>query len=169
MADVIAETAVDVCELWLERCREALRACESEPITAAFVAAGAVAWDECCGTLIAAPERIYRTADFPNEGQSADFCETGSLVVNVLILLLRCVPSVDDRGNPPTADALNASYQRAIRDGAIVWDAVTGDLPEGWERANVSQTFTPDEGGCIGVETRFTIGLPQEGWCPCPE
>lgn len=166
--DVAVESAADVCELWLSRCSEALAACNADEITTSYVAAGAAAWDDCCGTLIAAPERVYRTVTFPLEGQSNDPCETAELAVDVVILLLRCVPTIDDKGRVPGQDKLIDAYQRILGDAATIWNAVRGELPEGWLRANISQTFVGAEGGCIGVETRFTIGLPQEDWCPCP-
>lgn len=166
--DVVADSAIDVCDLWRERCKEALEDCGSEPITMSFVAAGLVSWDSCCGTLVAAPERVYRYAVWPVEGQTDDDCETGFLAVDVVVLLLRCIPTVDDRGNPPPVTAMKAAYDRVVLDAATIWNAVTGELPEGWVRASVSQQFVGDEGGCIGVETRFSIGLSQESWCPCP-
>lgn len=167
MSDVIAASQLDVCELWLQRAYDELAACPtSEPIEASYVAAGATAWDSCCGLLVAAPERTYRSPSFPIEGQSDDDCETAMLVVDVLVLLLRCVPTIDDFGNAPKPAELSAAFNAIINDAAIVWNAVTGELPEGWQRANVDQAFVGAEGGCIGVETRLTIGLPQSEWCP---
>ena len=169
MSDVLAASPLDVCELWLSRAGEALAACpDAEPITAAYVAAGAAAWDTCCGVLIAAPERVFRSAAFPNDYASTNECEAYQLAVDVVLLLLRCVPTIDDRGRAPKPKVLGDAYANVIRDAAIVWDALNGELPEGWERANVDQAFIGAQGGCIGVETRLTIGLPQDEWCPCP-
>ena len=170
VSDVIVATAADVCELWLARCRDALAACpESEPITASYVAAGAVAWDSCCGVLVAAPERVYRSGQFPIEGTTDYVCEDALLVVDVVVLLLRCVPVLDDRGNAPTPQAMNDAYVKVMNDAAIIWNVVTDDMPEGWERANVGQQFVGAQGGCIGVETRLSVGLAQQDWCPCGE
>lgn len=167
MPDAIAATAYDVCELWLARAHDALDQCAtSEPITATYVAAGAIAWDSCCGLLVAAPERVYRSASFPVEGTTDYVCESSFLVVDVVLLLLRCVPTIDDRGNAPAPAALGAAHQGVLTDAAVIWNVVTGELPEGWDRANLDQSFVGAEGGCIGVETRFTIGLPQSVWCP---
>lgn len=160
-------SAVEVCELWRARCLAALEACGTAPITMTYTAAGIITWDDCCGLLVAAPERVYRTVDFPVEGQSNDPCETGELAVDVIVVLMRCVPSVDDRGLAPKTPDLAAAYKAVIDDAATIWNAVTGPLPDGWQRASVAQQFVGDNGGCVGVETRFTIGLDQEGWCPC--
>jgi hypothetical protein len=165
--DVIAATAVDVCELWLTRVHDALDACDvSEPITAAYVAAGSIAWDSCCGLLVVAPERVYRSADFPIEGTTDYVCETAFLVVDLVVLLLRCVPTLDDRGIAPAPSVLNASYGSLLTDAAVIWNVVVDDLPEGWERSAVDQTFVGAAGGCVGVETRLSVGLPQSVWCP---
>jgi hypothetical protein len=169
--DVVATTAAAVCELWLTRVGGALAACpESEPIDAAFVAAGTIAWDSCCGFLVVAPERVYRSAVFPIEGTTDYVCETSFIVVDVIVLLLRCVPVIDDRGKAPEPAALSAAYHAVLNDAAVIWNTVVDELPEGWERANVDQAFVGAQGGCVGVETRMTIGLPQDVWCPdCEE
>lgn len=169
MSDVIANTATDVCELWLSRVQTALEACGSE-ITVSYVAAGLVAWDSCCGVLVAAPERVYRSAQFPIEGTTDYECETAFLVVDVAVLLLRCISTLDDRGNPPPVATLSAEYQAILDDAAVIWNVVTGELPEGWQRSNVDQQFVGAQGGCVGVETRLSVGLAQSDWCPeCTE
>lgn len=163
--DVLARTAVDVCELWLSRSLTALEDAGAEEIAVSYVAAGAISWDSCCGVLVAAPERIYRAASFPSEGTDEYECETFQLVVDVVLLLLRCVPTIDNAGRAPSPAAISAAYDDVLSDAAVIWNTVNGPLPEGWLRANVDQAFIGAEGGCIGVETRLTIGLPQDAWC----
>jgi hypothetical protein len=164
VADLLAATAAGVAGVLLELTSTALTDCGSDPVEQ-YVAAGAIAWDNCCGMLVAAPERIYRTGIFPEEGSTDVICETGELTCDMLVLLLRCVPVLDDRGQAPTTAAMNQAYTAILRDAAIIWNALTSNLPEGWMRANVNQLFLGAEGGCIGCETRLTIGLPQEDWC----
>ena len=169
MPDLVATTPYAVCEVYLDRILAALVACDRPPITEHYVAAGAVAWDSCCGLLVVAPERVFRSAQFPAEGTTDYVCETSLLVVDIVVLLLRCVPTVDDRGMPPTPDAMDAAYADALTDAAIIWNELVGEKPEGWDRANVDQTFSGATGGCIGVETRMQVGLAQSVWCPdCP-
>jgi hypothetical protein len=56
-----------------------------------------------------------------------------------------------------------------LTDAAIIWNEMAGELPEGWQRANLDQTYTGAAGGCIAVETRMQVGLAQSYWCPdCP-
>jgi hypothetical protein len=145
--------------------RDALLNADREPVQRAFVAAGQVAWDDCCGMLVAAPERVFRTLEFPNENSTEEVCFGGHLAVEVVVLLVRCVPTVDERGRAPSSEALDAAYRSLIEDSAIVWNAaVCCDLPDDWVRASVSQTFVGAQGGCIGSETRFIIGIPQQRW-----
>jgi len=168
--DVIAVSAVDVCELWLSRSLEALSACGADPIDTSYIAAGMVAWDSCCGLLVAAPERTYRSAQFPIEGTTDYVCESAFIVVDVVILLLRCVPTIDDRGNPPPVAGLSAAYQSVLNDAAIIWNVVNGELPDGWQRSGLDQGYVGAQGGCVGVETRLSVGLAQSLWCPtCTE
>lgn len=166
VSDLIAPTAFDVCDLWRSRCLLALEACGAEKITASYVAAGAIAWDTCCGLLVVAPERVYHSAAFPVEGTTDYVCESAELVVDIVILLLRCVPTVDDRGNPPSPHDLSAAYEQILSDAAVIWNVAVGELPEGWQRSNVDQGFVGAQGGCVGVETRMSVGLGQDAWCP---
>jgi hypothetical protein len=169
VSDVLAASVEDVCELWLSRSRTALEACGSAPITVSYVAAGLIAWDSCCGLLVVGPERVYRSAVFPAEGTTDYVCEAAALTVDLVILLLRCVPTIDDLGRAPTPAALSEAHKAILNDAAVLWNVAVGDLPEGWQRSGVDQTFVGAQGGCVGVETRLTIGLAQDEWCPtCP-
>lgn len=145
--------------------KAALANCGRPELSRAYVGAGQIAWDDCCGMLVVAPERVYRSRSFPAETGEEELCYGGDVVVDLVAVLVRCVPTVDDRGRAPSAAAIDAAYQTLLEDAAVVWGAIIGAvLPEEWLRANVSQTFVGAEGGCIAAETRFTIGLPQRAW-----
>lgn len=144
-----------------------------------LVAVGGIVVDNCCdGLLIVAPERVYRSLPpFPNEmsfDPEGDAAEVGLIGVDLLVYCARCVPVLDDRGNPPPVAEQEAAYADILRDAAIVWGAVTSDAVLGdngagwalWERANVSQIYTQAEGGCSASETRFTLGVNMRSWCP---
>lgn len=134
-------------------------------LSRAYVAAGEIAWDDCCGQLVVAPVRMYRSAAFPAEDGERYLCTTGVLSVELLVLLMRCVPTVDDRGRAPTSKQLDDAYKSLLDDAAVIWNAVICcDLDEDWDRANLSQTFVGAEGGCVGVETRITIGVELGAW-----
>lgn len=145
--------------------RDALVAANSAPISHAYVGAGVIAWDDCCGTLVVAPETVYRSESFPTENTTEDFCWGGEIALSLVVLLVRCVPVVDDRGRAPTSAELDDAYKALLVDAATVWDAIVcAELPDEWERASVRQTFVGAEGGCIGVETRLTLGIEQKSW-----
>jgi len=130
-----------------------------------YVGAGTIAWDNCCGMLVVAPERIYRSIAFPDEASGQEFCFDGQLAHEMVVVLVRCAPTVDDRGRAPTTQALNDAYRELLEDAAVVWNTIVcADLPDEWSRANVSQTFVGADGGCIAVETRLVIGVPQVIW-----
>lgn len=167
--ELLAESPAAVAEVFLSRVREALAACPtSEALVASYVVAGELAWDDCCGVLVAAPLRTFRTQSFPTPASDHTNCDTTLLAVEVVVILLRCAPSIDTLGRPPTPEEMDESFTATLGDAAVVYNAVTGELPKGWERANVEQTFVGADGGCIAVDTRLTIGLPQSFWCACP-
>lgn len=145
--------------------RDALLNNNREPIQRAYVAAGSVAWDDCCGMLVVAPERVYRSQLFPNEFADREICDLGWLNLNLVVLLVRCVPVVDDRGRAPSQEALDAAYKNILEDSAVVWNTLQCmTMPDEWDRAGLSQSFVGADGGCIGVESRITIGIPQAKW-----
>lgn len=160
-------TQFDLCEWLLGGILAELDACSSEPITTAYSGAGLVAWDDCCGQLVVTPERVYRTQEFPIEDTTDERCSGGTIAVQLLATLVRCVPSPDDSGNPPNSAALSAAHKRILDDGAICWQAMSSPLDPDleWERAGLAQTIVGGEGGCIAIESRVTIGVEANVWC----
>lgn len=162
-------TIVDVagvCSYVLDKVNAALEECD-RPVSTRFVGAGLIAWDDCCGMLVVAPERVFRTARFPIEGPDEFGCYDGLIAVSLVVLVMRCVPVLDDQGQPPTDEAMGEAYGALLSDAAIVWNEVADSMwPEGWESTGQNQTFIGAEGGCIGAETRVTLGLDQEAFCP---
>lgn len=134
------------------------------PVNRAHVGAGAVAWDDCCGLLVVAPERIYRSRAFPVEYTGMEECSAGFITINLVVLLVRCVPMLDAGGQAPPVPEMDAAYRDFLEDAALVWNIVSGPLGDTWDRAGVAQVFSGDDGGCVGVETRVTIGIDTEVW-----
>jgi len=136
-----------------------------DPVARGYVAAGEIAWDDCCGMLVVAPERIFRSVQFPIEANGIEYCDKGNLTLDLVVLLVRCVPTVNERGQAPSPASLDSAYTSILEDAAVVWNAIDcADLPLDWLRASLSQTFVGAQGGCIGIETRVTIGLSQKVW-----
>lgn len=147
------------------RVQDELTNANRDDVQRAYVAAGSVAWDDCCGMLVVAPERVYRSQVFPGEFTEREICDYGWLNVDLIVLLVRCVPTVDDRGRAPSQQALDDAYRSLLDDSAVVWNALQcADLPDDWEKASLSQTFVGADGGCVGVESRIIVGVPQSKW-----
>lgn len=167
-------TLVDVCEAVLGDVSLALTEAGSAGLNRQYIAAGSIAWDDCCGQLVVAPERVFKSMTFPIPATDAEQCSAAMIVVSVVVLLVRCVSTVDEMGNAPDEATMHGEYATIMRDAATVWNAVSGasvlealggvDADE-WERTSVEQSFVGAEGGCIGVETRLMIGVPSDEWC----
>lgn len=156
-------TGAAVCKALLQLCCEAMRREGCVELSRAYVAVGQVAWDDC-DQLTVGPERVYRYTTFPGESFEPEYCGA-LLAVTALVTLTRCVPSSSDSGTPPSADQLQAAHTSVLHDGAVLWNAVTGPVPDDWERAGVSQTFLGNHSGLVAIETRLTVGTGDEWWC----
>lgn len=163
----ISPSTVDVAQWVLDTTKQALIDCNREAISTSYVGSGSIAWDDCCGTLVVTPERVYRSQQFPTEDTDEVICFDGLIAIEFVVLLLRCVPVVDERGRAPEESAMQVAYNNLLGDAAVVYNALTGVFPDYWERTNPAQTFVGADGGCIGVETRVTIGLEQSRFGIC--
>ena len=157
----------ELCEYVQSSILAALDDCGRGAVTTTYPGVGLIAWDDCCGQLVVSPERIYRSDVFPSEATTDERCNAGTIVVDILASLVRCVPVPGDTGRPPTASALSAAHKVILDDAGVVWSAVSAPLPveNEWERSSISQSFAGGEGGCISIETRLTIGVESERWC----
>lgn len=131
-----------------------------------YVGAGLIAWDDCCGMLVVVPERVYQTAVFPAEGPDVNGCYDGEVALALVVLWLACMPTIDDRGNVPTEADMRLAYATFLDGAGVVWNALAAPPAAwGWLSTGLNQTFIGTEGGCIGVESRLTVGIDAEQWC----
>lgn len=159
-------TTAQVNEALLDLACRALERAGCEPLTRSYRSVGMVAWDDC-GQLTVGSERIYRSIEFPNEYFGPEYCFAGFIALQTLIVLTRCVPVPDDLGEPPAADDVAAAHAVLEHDAAVLWNVASGALPDGeWERAALSQSYVGNQGGIVAIETRFTLGLDSDSWCP---
>lgn len=164
-----------ICAMVLAVVEDALRSCGIE-VGSTNIATGAIIVDDCCpGLLTVAPERVFRTTDpFPTEAFDDGQCDGRPIAVDLVVRVDRCTPTIGDDGAPPSFDDQAASTREVLTDAAVIWNALAsvlllGDDGHGGtllERANLNQIFTPPQGGCIGTETRVTLGVPADLWCP---
>jgi len=135
----------------------------------AYVGAGSIAWDDCCGQIVVNPERTFRYLEFPAEatgGELSAACYPGDIGVIVSVVVLGCIPVVEDTGAPPDGFDIGAAHAEFHRLAAAVWNSLDAGLPDDeWELAGLSQNFLGPEGGCLAVETRFAVGLEEPAWC----
>jgi hypothetical protein len=164
---VISPSTIDVAQWLLTHAETALADCGRDAISTSYVGSGEIAWDDCCGSLVVTPERVYRSQEFPAEDANEVICFDGLIAIEFTVLLLRCVPVVDDRGRAPSESAMQVAYNNLLGDAAVIYNALTGPFPDYWERTNPVQTFVGAQGGCIGVETRIIIGLEQSQFGIC--
>lgn len=158
--------AFDLGTAYLEVCAAAVEIDNPGSLHGAYVGAGLIAFDDPCGQLVVTIEQTFRSKIFPLQAIDKEFCVGGQLCGTILVVLARCVPTMDSRGTPPTPAAMSAAYEMLYADAAAIWNACLVDpTPDDeWDRAGGTQTFVGAEGGMIGVETRFTIGLGMEEW-----
>jgi len=139
----------------------------------AFVSAGAVAHDDCCacdGQLWVGVERVFAYDRFP--APAGMLTCLPPLAADIVIGVIRCAPTVDDNGNPPTVDALNASSAQVYEDAYAVMNGVLCCLaPTSKARPAVIGNQRPvgPAGGCVGTELRLTVALvdPPPGCEAC--
>jgi hypothetical protein len=116
-------------------------------------------WDDCCGTLGVLPERVYRSENFPLEASYRPGCDASITVVSLVVFLLRCVPTVSAQGEAPSVDVLDPAYHAFLDEADAMMDVAVGPMPDGWLSTGAAQIFTGDEGGCVAVQTSFTVGV----------
>jgi hypothetical protein len=164
--ELLAESPIAVAEVMMNRALAALEANpRSAPIIDAYVVIGELSFDDCCGILAAAPARVFKSGAFPQQAIDVTDADLSLLAVDIAVILLRCAPSIDANGIMPSSTEMSEAFTAASHDAAVIYDAMLADMPSGWERANLEQTFQGAEGGCIAIDTRMTVGLPQTDWC----
>lgn len=150
------------------------------------VVPGEVAWDSCedpctgeaSGQLSVSVARIFASGpdDFPSERRvvlGVRGCVAPPITaVELVVTLLRCAPSIDESGCPPSCDELARTARRLHVDMVTVNNSLLCCLPGIDPRPRglryvmgASRTIGP-EGGCVGLEQRVTVALPG---CGCPD
>ncbi|WTW95388.1 hypothetical protein OG216_19290 [Streptomycetaceae bacterium NBC_01309] len=150
------------------------------------VVPGQVAADGCddpCSSVAAGGQLSVSVARLYPSSQDAFPGETRTVLgvrgctpppvtaVEMLVTLLRCAPSFTADGCPPTCDELAEAARVLHVDMVTVANALLCCLP-GTEPTRRGRRFVlgqqrtlGPEGGCVGLEQRFTVALPG---CGCP-
>jgi hypothetical protein len=143
-----------------------------------LVPTNSIPWDNCdCGGQLAlAIQSVYGSEKFPGpaSGISWTKCSPRWIVAQVMVSVTRCVPTMDESGNPPLCSASLAAAITLENDRTAVRQAIACCLRQIYEATpwrvgqwllGPSQTVG-ELGGCAGVETTFLIGVQL---CPCPD
>lgn len=113
---------------------------------------GEVAWDGCCdgqlwGRIVAVDPHVSAQA-------ATVACGVDYWLVTVAVGVIRCVETVDDRGNSPRPARVEADGRQQALDLAAIERAVLCD-----DRVHTVNGWTPlgPEGGCAGGEWEFVL------------
>lgn len=130
-----------------------------------FISVGPPVWDTaaCCsdGQLTVHLDRVYPFSNFPAQSNQVNLCQT-PLAIDFNVNLLRCYPTMDEDGNPPTHEQLQTAGEELVRDAFILTTGLLCCLAaKGRSRKYVylGSRLTGPQGGCAGVEVRFTVEI----------
>lgn len=136
---------------------------------------GEIAWDQCqCGQLVIAETQRFPSLSFPLEGADrTQECGSPYLVVQLTVSLTRCVPVMDQDGNPPDCGELSVAAQQLSKDMSAVRKAAECCLDTTWNDTSQglvayelgAQTVVGPEGGCAGSELVVFLGFANGCGC----
>lgn len=94
------------------------------------VTAGQISWLGQCDQLIVAIGNTWLTSSFPNPASqdALGLCAGTTLGCDLTLALVRCFPTVDATGNPPSTDSLDATAQILGADQQVLGEAVPCSL-----------------------------------------
>jgi hypothetical protein len=136
------------------------------------VVAGLIAWDGCdCGALYLYANQTYESDDWPNQKVSHDVSDGCGAIyegTEYVMQVLECAPTPQGQDNAPTVQAEDTAAQLIRQDAYQVRRAVKRWLCAAREDGDIQeyivdvQIIQGPEGGCVGTEIRFRVGLNQE-------
>jgi hypothetical protein len=150
----------------------------------AYVSPSAPVFDDCCssdcgneqhGQLTVYINDVFPSDNFPTPSNSILPCKAAVHVVSLVITVARCVPTVNEQGQPPPAEAIEAAAQIGAIDMWTVITAlqccVTADLPlnKSKRRVQIASAGTasvPESGGCAAIEIRALVEAGVVCGCP---
>jgi hypothetical protein len=146
-------------------------ALEDGPTTAPsrrFVTAGAITWAGQCDQLVVSIGPTWPTSNFPTPTlEPGAACDAAMLGCDLILSIIRCFPTVDAAGNPPSIDAVQQVAQQIGADHQTLGNIVPCALAEQiGAPTNLIEDYTiglantvgPD-GGRIAIELAYRIGL----------
>jgi hypothetical protein len=141
--------------------------CEAPGFCRSGLVGGNVAWDDCCECSADAEGQLWvRLIEWipdPDEEEVGwGGCERPGVMM-VGVGALRCVPTIDEDGNPPTAQEETWAAMKVHRDSQIIRSAV---LCSDEEATWIGWVPLGYEGGCGGGEHIFQVSFSG---CHCDD
>lgn len=113
-----------------------------------------------CEQLVVAYNRLY-TGVPGQEANEPEYLPVIQRVVEMTIEVHRCVPVVEEGGEPPDPSAMQAAAETIIMDSWVVRRALENyPLLTGQLKAVGAQTHIEAQGGFAGFSNVFGLGLP---------
>jgi hypothetical protein len=139
------------------------------------VVPGEIAWDTCgCdGMLAASLRRQFLTSSFPAEAsaQIGSPCDAADLAADIIVQVVRCAPTPDDEGNPPSCEQLEEAALQVAVDAWNMRRAAYCALAA-LRRTRMVEAFRltgqavlGPQGGCVAVQLGVTVAV--SGGCGC--
>lgn len=155
-------------ETILQCAADALAECGRLPGLVHLAPGAVVSFDNCCepgGQLWVRLIEIYPSGrPFPAL-DSAQQCGITELAMRVGVGVIRCAHTLDADGTFPTAAELTSDALNMTADASILLDALLCCVPDQVQISKIDR-WTPlgPDGGCVGGEWSFFVGVPI---CPC--
>jgi len=137
------------------------------------VVIGEIAWDSCnCGQLVIAEQRRFPSRSFPlEEVDHQAECGEPWIVIQLLLSLTRCVPTMDVNGVPPTVASLAAAAAQLSEDMNKTRPAVMCCLQPKYDADQLAafelgaMEVTGPGGQCAGFDMTILLGYLNDCGC----
>lgn len=131
---------------------------------------GSIPWDACeCGMLAISVDRIYLSDRFPEQQtEVVGSCQPAWEVAEYVVQIIRCAPVPQDNTTIyPTEQAMTTAAQTLLGDAWTVLTTTASFLCQEKDDNDLidyvidQQATMGPEGGCVGTELRFLVGMPR--------
>lgn len=128
------------------------------------VVAGTPSFDACCDTgqlYVVATSLFPAGESFPFPADGPVRCGAG-LTSLFTVGIVRCAPTMNDRGDPPTCAVQAESAAQVYSDGMAVMTGLLCCLYEARQTLTgmvTAQRYVGPSGGCVGSETTVALSL----------
>jgi hypothetical protein len=133
---------------------------------------GQIAWDECdCGLFAQSITSIASSQSFPTPASDVPIvsgCGHQLIVVSVTMVLIRCIPGLDDNGNSPSVTALFNAARVMEDDRSTLRRSLAQRLKNLLDTYVIhgytigTATSIGPEGQCGGIELTYSFGISND-------